>query len=105
MLVTLELPDEVAKEIQATTTDLPKHILEGFARQSYRSGRLTASQVRDLLHFHSQEEIDALLQCPDDDSRSGLEGGERYPLRGTTPYSYEDPFEPAIPWEEWEANA
>ena len=25
-----------------------------------------------------------------------------YPLQGSTPYSYSDPFEPAIPIDEWE---
>ena len=26
-----------------------------------------------------------------------------YPLRGTTPYRYDDPFEPLVPAEDWEA--
>jgi hypothetical protein len=30
---------------------------------------------------------------------------QRYPLQGTTPYQYLDPFEPAISLEEWEGNA
>ncbi|PSB48602.1 hypothetical protein [Chamaesiphon polymorphus] len=27
---------------------------------------------------------------------------ERYPLQGSQPYSYPDPFEPAVPAEDWE---
>lgn len=26
-----------------------------------------------------------------------------YPLRGATPYKYDDPFEPLVPIEDWEA--
>lgn len=26
-----------------------------------------------------------------------------YPLRGATPYRYDDPFEPLVPIEDWEA--
>ena len=27
---------------------------------------------------------------------------ERYPLQGSQPYSYQDPFEPAVPADDWE---
>lgn len=27
---------------------------------------------------------------------------EQYPLRGSQPYRYDDPFEPAVPEEDWE---
>lgn len=30
---------------------------------------------------------------------------DRYPLRGKGPYSFDDPFAPAVPPEDWEPNA
>lgn len=32
-----------------------------------------------------------------------IEKTGKYPLRDTAPYRYDDPFEPAIPEEDWEA--
>jgi bifunctional DNA-binding transcriptional regulator/antitoxin component of YhaV-PrlF toxin-antitoxin module len=38
-----------------------------------------------------------VIEPPNESSAS-----ERYPLQGSQPYSYQDPFEPAVPAEDWE---
>jgi len=86
MIVTLDLPDTLATDLGTDPSNLSRQILEGYARDAYRSGRLTVGQLQALMGYGSDAEIEAFLQPRD-----------RYPLRGTTPYSYEDPFEPAIP--------
>jgi len=41
-------------------------------------------------------EVIILVQQPE------FEKSDKYPLRGSQPYRYDDPFEPAVPEEDWE---
>src|SRR5439155_27006696 len=61
MQVTIELPDELAVEIQKTSGDVARRLLEAFAIDSYRSGKLTGCQARQLLGLETRFELDALL--------------------------------------------
>lgn len=53
--------------------------------------------VLDDLPFEEGDKVEVIV------IKSGnKQQNERYPLRGT-PYRYEDPFEPVVSFEEWEA--
>ena len=43
MQVAIELPDDLADEIRKTSGDVARRVLEGFAIDSYRSGKLTVT--------------------------------------------------------------
>jgi len=62
MQVTIELPDEVADQIRSTSGDVARRVLEAFAIDSYRSGKLTGLQARNLLGMGTRFELDALLR-------------------------------------------
>ena len=57
MQITLELPDDVAQG-----QDLPRVLLESFALEGYRSGRLTEEQVRKILGFGTRIQVDGFLK-------------------------------------------
>jgi hypothetical protein len=62
MRVTVELPPDVAEQLQHEWGDLSRHILETIAVEGYRSGQLSALQVRNMLGYETPMEFDALLQ-------------------------------------------
>ena len=41
MKITLELPDEIAEQIQRNSGDIARRMLEAFAIEGYRSSNLT----------------------------------------------------------------
>ena len=58
MQITLELPDEIAGELK----DLPRALLESFALEGYRSGKLTEEQVRRILGYGTRVQVDGFLK-------------------------------------------
>ena len=63
MQVAIELPEDIAKGLQAKWDDLPRHTLEALALEGYRSGDLTESQVRRLLGFETRLEVNSFLRA------------------------------------------
>lgn len=61
MQVTFNIPDEVASQLLAAGADASQSALEAFAVESYRSGRLTESEVRRMLGYETRMEVHALL--------------------------------------------
>jgi predicted HTH domain antitoxin len=57
MQVTVQLPDNLAQRLDAA-----REALEAFAIESYRSGALSAYQVRVLLGFETRYELDGFLK-------------------------------------------
>ena len=49
MQVTVELPDEIARQWGGTPDAVGRHVLEDAAIEGYREGRLSHRQVGDLL--------------------------------------------------------
>jgi predicted HTH domain antitoxin len=49
MNVAIELPEDIAKQLQAAWKDMPRRALEAIAVDGYRSGALTRAQVGRLL--------------------------------------------------------
>lgn len=54
--------------------------------------------VLDRLPLQAGEIVEVIVLVQSAETKD-----KRYPLRGT-PYTYVDPFEPAVPPEDWEAN-
>ncbi len=62
MLVTLDLPDELAAALLAQGSDLPRSALESIALEAYREHKLSTAQLRRLLGFESRYELDGFLK-------------------------------------------
>ena len=62
MTITLNLPEDIAKELSGQGTDLNQAALESLALEGYRSGHLSEEQVRRLLGFDSRFEVHAFLK-------------------------------------------
>src|SRR5947209_20290508 len=60
MQITIELPEDIAVELQSKWKDLPRAALESLALEAYRSRALTAAQLRRLLVFETRMQVDAL---------------------------------------------
>ena len=62
MQITLELPDDVAQGLEVQVKNLPRALLESFAVEGYRSGKLTEEQVRRILGFGTRIQVDGFLK-------------------------------------------
>jgi hypothetical protein len=58
MQVTVQLPDDLGQRANPA-----REALEAFAIEGYRSGALTALQVRELLGFETRYELDGFLKA------------------------------------------
>jgi predicted HTH domain antitoxin len=62
MQVTLDIPDELAAQIVSGGADLSRAALESLAIESYRTERLSESEIRRLLGFETRMEVHAFLK-------------------------------------------
>ena len=62
MNISITVPDDLASQMGDRWEDLPRQALEALAAASYRSGILTAAQVRRLLGHESRFETQAFLK-------------------------------------------
>jgi hypothetical protein len=62
MRITVEIPDDLARKVVSPDADPARILLEDFAVESYRAGKLTMDQVRELLGFATRMHVDAFLQ-------------------------------------------
>ncbi len=60
MQITLEVPDDIVGGLEAK--DLPRALLESFALEGYRSGKLTEEQVRRILGYGTRMQVDGFLK-------------------------------------------
>ena len=61
MNVAIELPDDIALQLESAWKDLPRRALEAIAVEGYRSGALTRGQIQRMLDF-SWWETEAFLK-------------------------------------------
>jgi hypothetical protein len=61
MQITIELPEDIVVRLESKWKDLPRAALESLALEAYRSRALTAAQLRRLLVFETQMQLDAFL--------------------------------------------
>lgn len=62
MSVTIELPEEIERQLETEWGNLPRRALEAVALEAYRSGALTLAQLRRILGFETRMEADAFLK-------------------------------------------
>lgn len=62
MQITLELPDDVAEGLESQVKNFPRALLESFALEGYRSGKLTEEQVRKILGYGTRIQVDGFLK-------------------------------------------
>jgi len=62
MEVTVEIPEDIARQLHAKWDNLPRGVLESLALEAYRSGNLNMTQFRRLLGFQTSMEVDAFLK-------------------------------------------
>ena len=62
MKITFDVPDEIAKALQAQWPDMPRGVLESIALEGYRSGALSDGQLRRLLGFETRFEVHGFLK-------------------------------------------
>jgi hypothetical protein len=62
MEITLELPEDIALELESRWKDLPRAALESLALEAYRSHALSIAQLRRLLRFETRMQVDAFLK-------------------------------------------
>ena len=65
MLVTIDLPEDVAKGLQAKWDNVERGVLETIALEGYRSGSLTTEQVRRMLRYGTRMQVDDFLKRND----------------------------------------
>jgi len=62
MLITVDLPEDIAQGLKTKCTDLPRAALESLALEAYRSNALSSAQLRRLLGFETRMQVDDLLK-------------------------------------------
>ena len=63
MNVVISLPDSIVQSIGANQQELEKKMLESFALEGYRSEKLTAFQVGEILGFKTPMQVDEFLKA------------------------------------------
>ena len=63
MQITLDIPDDMAGRLAAQGQDPARAALEALAIEGYRSGALSAYQMRRLLGFETGYELDGFLKA------------------------------------------
>jgi hypothetical protein len=63
MELVVQIPDTVVATLPSQNGDLARDLLESYALQGYKSGKLTAYQVQELLGLETSMEVDAFLKA------------------------------------------
>jgi len=62
MNVAVEIPDEVARQLEARSGEVTRAVLEAVAIQGYRDGLITPAQVQEMLGLGSRWQTEELLR-------------------------------------------
>ena len=62
MTITVEIPEELARQLIAAGKDPARAALEAIILEGYRSDRLSEAEIRNLLGFDTRMEVDAFLK-------------------------------------------
>jgi Uncharacterised protein family (UPF0175) len=62
MEIVIDLPDDIARQVQEKQGDLPRHALESLALAWYQAGDLNEEQVRRLLGYNTRLRVHAFLK-------------------------------------------
>jgi Uncharacterised protein family (UPF0175) len=62
MNITVNIPDSATADLASAGPDPARALLEAFALDGYRAGRLSEAGVRRLLGFETRDEVDGFLK-------------------------------------------
>ena len=86
--ITLNLPEDIARHLEASGAGVSRAALEGLALEGYRSGQLSESQVRRLLEFGTRYEVHGFLkehglprQYSEQDLESDIESARKFSVK------------------------
>jgi len=65
MNVTVQIPDDLARQLAAAGGDLSRRALEALAAEEYKHGRLTKPQLQRLLGIEASFQLDDFLKAHD----------------------------------------
>ena len=65
MELVVQIPDTVVATLPSQNGDLARDLVQSYALEGYKSGKLTAYQVQELLGFETRMEVDAFLKAHD----------------------------------------
>jgi hypothetical protein len=63
MNVTIQIPDEVARDLSASSADLSRRALEAFALEEYKNGHLSEPAMRKLLGFATRDQLEGFFKA------------------------------------------
>jgi hypothetical protein len=63
--LTVQIPDDVARRLNASGGDLSRRALEALVAEEYKQGHLTKPDLRRLLGFETGDQIDTFLKAHD----------------------------------------
>jgi hypothetical protein len=63
MEVTVNIPDDLARRLNALGGDLSRRALEALALEEYKLGHLTKAELRRLLGFETRQALDGFLKA------------------------------------------
>ena len=63
MNLTVEIPDDVARRLNASGGDLSRRALEALVAEEYRQSHLTKPDIRRLLGLETSDQIDSFLRA------------------------------------------
>jgi len=62
MNLTIQIPDDLARDLAAAGGDLSRRALEAFALEEFKTGRLTKPALRQLLGYATRDQLDEFLE-------------------------------------------
>jgi predicted HTH domain antitoxin len=63
MQITIEIPDELACQLEVDCSNLSRHILENLVVEAYKSERITSAEVGRILNLPSRFAVDDFLKA------------------------------------------
>jgi hypothetical protein len=63
MNITVHIPDDMAERLAAEGGDLERRALEALGLAEHQAGRLTVTELRQLLGFETRYELDGFLKA------------------------------------------
>ena len=65
MELTVQIPDDLARNMSASGGDLTRRALEALALEEFKSGHITKPELRRLLGFGTRYRLDGFLKAHD----------------------------------------
>lgn len=63
MIVTVQIPDDLARRLSEQGEDLSRRVLEALALEEYKNGHLSKPDLRRLLGFKTRPALDGFLKA------------------------------------------